>query len=273
MSNEVSQIMLPYDYFYINISKINLAHKFLLNKRNKCEYPDSRKYYGIIYCIEGEAEYRFSSGDCCNVYPGEIIFLSPKASYSIITKKDFKHYTVNFEIHNEFSNMDFLTDVYYLLHTGNSHLYRHIFKKLTTHWMSRKSCFEMQATACLYELLALLVSEIREKEYGTSTYLRLAPAKEYIEQNFNSGITLDILANYANMSVTHFRREWSKLYGESALQYRDRIRLSYAKEYLMSGYYTVTEVAEKCGFSDVNYFIRFFKKHTGISPGKFEKIL
>ena len=265
--------MLNLHSFNIDISRIIVAHEFVLNKNSKCAYQNGRKYYGIIYCIEGEAEYRFSSGDCCNVYPGEIIFLSPKASYSIITKKDFKHYTVNFEIHNEFSNMDFLTDVYYLLHTGNSQLYRHIFKKLTTHWMSRKSCFEMQATACLYELLALLVSEIREKEYGTSTYLRLAPAKEYIEQNFNSGITLDILANYANMSVTHFRREWSKLYGESALQYRDRIRLSYAKEYLMSGYYTVTEVAEKCGFSDVNYFIRFFKKHTGISPGKFEKIL
>ena len=82
-----------------------------------------------------------------------------------------------------------------------------------------------------------------------------------------------MLANLVNMSVTNFRREWLKLYGESALQYRDRIRLSYAKEYLMSGYYTVTEVAEKCGFNDVNYFIRFFKKNTGISPGKFEKIL
>ncbi|MBR3933097.1 MAG: helix-turn-helix transcriptional regulator [Clostridia bacterium] len=265
--------MLNLHSFNIDISRIIVAHEFVLNKNSKCAYQNGRKYYGIIYCIEGEAEYRFSSGDCCNVYPGEIIFLSPKASYSIITKKDFKHYTVNFEIHNEFSNMDFLTDVYYLLHTGNSQLYHHIFKELTIHWMSRKSCFEMQATACLYELLALWGSEILEKEYATSTYLCLACAKEYIEQNFNTGITLDILANYSNMSVTHFRREWLKLYGESALQYRDRIRLSYAKEYLMSGYYTVTEVAEKCGFSDVNYFIRFFKKHTGISPGKFEKIL
>lgn len=265
--------MLNLHSFNIDISRIIVAHEFVLNKNSKCAYQNGRKYYGIIYCIEGEAEYRFSSGDCCNVYPGEIIFLSPKASYSIITKKDFKHYTVNFEIHNEFSNMDFLTDVYYLLHTGNSQLYHHIFKELTIHWMSRKSCYEMQATACLYELLALWGSEILEKEYATSTYLCLARAKEYIEQNFNTGITLDILANYSNMSVTHFRREWSKLYGESALQYRDRIRLSYAKEYLMSGYYTVTEVAEKCGFSDVNYFIRFFKKHTGISPGKIEKIL
>ena len=31
------------------------------------------------------------------------------------------------------------------------------------------------------------------------------------------------------------------------------------------------ETAKKCGFDDVSYFVRFFKKHTGISPGKFKK--
>ena len=73
-------MLLP-DSLYIDISRINVAHEFVLNKNSKCAYPNGRKYYGIVYCIEGEAEYRFSSGDCCIVYPGEIIFLSQKASY------------------------------------------------------------------------------------------------------------------------------------------------------------------------------------------------
>ena len=128
----------------------------------------------------------------------------------------------------------------------------------------------MQAVACLYELFSSLSSEILEKEYSTSSFLRLNPAKEYIEQNYKSSFSLDVLANLVNMSTTNFRREWLKLYGESAFRYRDRIRLSYAKEYLMSGYYTITEIAEKCGFNDVNYFIRFFKDKTGMSPGKYK---
>ena len=45
----------------------------------------------------------------------------------------------------------------------------------------------------------------------------------------------------------------------------------YAKEYLNSGYYTVTEIAEKCGFDDVSYFVRFFKKQTGLTPGAYKK--
>lgn len=265
--------MLNLDSFNIDISRIIVAHEFVLNKNNKCEYPDGRKYYGIIYCLDGEAEYRFSSGEHAIIRTGEMFLLLPNASYSITTKNDFKHYTVNFEIHNDFSDFDFLDNNFYLFRTENTRLYRHIFNKLTSYWTSRKYSFQMQTIACLYELLALLLSEIYEKKHNEDTHLHLRPAKEYIEQHFNSEISLNILANCANMSVTHFRREWLRLYGESALQYRDKIRLSFAKEYLISGYYTVTEIAEKCGFNDVNYFIRFFKKHTGISPGKYKKYL
>lgn len=261
------------DSFYVDINKILVAHKFVLNNLNKCEYPNGRKYYGIIFCIEGEAEYLFSTDERCSVHPEEILLLPPSAAYSIVTKTSFKHYTVNFEIHNEFPLLDFTKTPFFLFHTENSSWYRHIFKTTISHWTSKKIGFQMQATACLYELFACLIAEMLEKEYGESSYLRLRPAKEYIEKNFVSEINLDLLANSVNMSVTHFRREWLRLYGKSPLQYRDEIRLSYAKECLISGYYSVTEIASKCGFSDTNYFIRFFRKHTGISPGKFQKKL
>lgn len=260
------------DSFCIDVKRILVAHEFVLNNHNKCEYPNGRKYYGIVYCIDGKAEYVFSSGERCRICPGEILLLSPNAAYAIVTDTEFKHDTVNFEIHNEFPLIDFSQTTFSLFRTENAQWYHHIFKKIIAHWSSKKIGFQMQATACLYELFAFFGAELLEKEYSESSYLRLRPAKEYIEKNFASEINLDLLANCVNMSVTHFRREWLRLYGESPLRYRDGIRLSYAKEYLMSGYYTVTEVASKCGFTDTNYFIRFFEKHMGISPGKFMKI-
>lgn len=113
---------------HINIKKINLAHEFVLDQENKCTYPNGRNYYGIVYCIEGEAKYKFSSKKSCTVRDGDIIILSPKASYSIMTKKDFKHYTVNFEIHNELSNF-FFEDDFYLFQSENSQWYANAFKK------------------------------------------------------------------------------------------------------------------------------------------------
>ena len=44
-----------------------------------------------------------------------------------------------------------------------------------------------------------------------------------------------------------------------------------AKDYLAQGGYSITEIAEKCGFLSVNYFSRFFKKHTGVSPKQYAK--
>lgn len=131
----------------------------------------------------------------------------------------------------------------------------------------------MLATSYLYELLAILIFEIYESNYNINSYLQLLPAKEYIDNNFKKNITLNMLANISNMSISNFRREWLKIYNKSPLQYRDEIRIRYSKEYLSSGFYNVSEVASKCGFDDTNYFIRFFKKHTWMSPGKYKKIL
>jgi AraC-like DNA-binding protein len=50
------------------------------------------------------------------------------------------------------------------------------------------------------------------------------------------------------------------------MEYRDSIRLLYAKDFLAEESTSVSEAAYKCGFEDVNYFSRFFKKHTGSSP-------
>ena len=123
----------------------------------------------------------------------------------------------------------------------------------------------------LYALISLFYFDYKNKFASSDFSTRLQPAKEYIEQNFNTVITLEQLAKACNMSITNFRREWKKTYHITSIQYRDEIRLSYAKEYLISGYYSISEVATKCGFDNVGYFIRFFEKHMGVSPGAFKK--
>ena len=123
----------------------------------------------------------------------------------------------------------------------------------------------------LYALLSLFYFEYKNKQIPSDAMLRLQPAKEYIEQNFNLPITLEDLAKHCNMSITNFRREWQRLHFMTPMQYRDEIKLSHAKEYLISGLYSVDEVAEKCGFESTGYFIVFFKKHVGITPNRFKK--
>lgn len=256
--------------FYMDIKTIHIAHEYILERVHKCEYPRGRGSYGLIYALDGKAECRFFAGERFSVSEGDVLFLTPHTKYSIVTEKEFKHYTVNFDIHEDSSNLNALNQPYCLLKGKNMEQLARLFKRLIGIWGSKKAGYEMQAIGCLYELFSLFYFDYTNRQ-NVSTYQRLLPAKEHIEQHFDQSITLEHLAFLSDMSVTNFRREWKKSYAESPLQYRDTIRLYYAKEYLRSGYYTISEIAGKCGFADVSYFVRFFKKQAGITPGEFKK--
>lgn len=259
-----------YTDFYMDIKTIHIAHEYILDRVHKCEYPRGRGSYGLIYALGGRAEYRFFTGERVTISEGDVLFLSPHTAYSTVTEKEFKHYTVNFDIHGESSDLDALNQSYELLQGKNTEQIELLFKKLIGIWSLKKMGYHMQAIGCLYEMLVLFYFD-RFNRHSAVSYQRLLPAKEYIEQHFDRSITLEYLAFLSSMSITNFRREWKKLHAETPLQYRDSIRLHYAKEYLNSGYYTILEIARKCGFEDVSYFVRFFKGRVGITPGEYKK--
>lgn len=237
---------------------------------HKCDYPLGRKQYGLVYVQNGNAEYRFYSGDRASVGEGDLLFLAPSAAYSILIRGDFKHYTVNFDIRAESSSTGFLSGEYCLFRGAGNEQMKRALAELVSAWQSKRMGCEMQAMSCLYRILSMLCTEYGSRQ-GRGGNPAIHAAAEYIGRNFNQPMSLDQLAALARMSVTNFRREWKRVYGVSPLRYRDALRIDQAKQYLHSGYYTVTEIAAKCGFEDVSYFVRFFKKQTGVPPGNYRK--
>lgn len=257
------------DSFFIDIKKIHIAHQYTIDRVHKCAYPKGRGQYGLVYAIRGKAGYRCFSGERFTLSPGDLLFLSPDAAYSVAAEKDFEHYTVNFSLHEENSSLDTLSSPYCLLQEKNTEQLERAFRRLVYLWQERRRGYEMQAMGSLYELLSLFYLEYTDE--NAAPFYRLLPAREYIERHFAKDLSLEGLAALCNMSATNFRREWKKRYLESPLQYRDGLRIYYAKEHLRSGYYTISEIAERCGFEDPSYFTRFFKKHTGLTPGEAKK--
>ena len=110
-----------------------------------------------------------------------------------------------------------------------------------------------------------------EREYLHTKYSvtdeRLKEAIDFIHDNFTkSDFSIDELAGLCNMSGTYFRKLFMKEYKTSPLSYINKLKLNYALELLKSGYYTVSEVSDKCGFRNIYYFSSFIKKETGVSP-------
>ena len=252
--------------FYIDIGRVSIAHEFTLNENTRCDYSQGRKINGISFALEGEALYRSVSGKRYKARQGDVLFLSSSSAYTIDISGSYRHYTVNFVLHNEYSDSLFENDIT-VLHTENEQYFKTAFSRLCETWKEKKSGYEMKATMYVYRLLEALVSELNAKKLENNrTYHTVVRAKEYIDKNYAENITIPFLARLCNMSETNFRRTFLSVFGQTPIAYRDNVRLLNAKALLESGFYSVGEIALRCGFDDVSYFCRFFKKHTGLTP-------
>ena len=99
----------------------------------------------------------------------------------------------------------------------------------------------------------------------------LGQAAEYIRRNISSKITIEALAKDARMSVSSFETKFKKAFGTSVYAYLIEIRLREAMRLLVETNYSVTEIAEHCGYSNMFYFCIAFKKHTRLTPTQFRK--
>jgi len=93
---------------------------------------------------------------------------------------------------------------------------------------------------------------------------------EFVEKNYADNIYLPDASNYVNLSVPHFSRVCKAITGTSFHQFLINYRISKSITCLLSGD-NVTEAAAKCGYNDVNIYIRNFKKVKGVTPSEYKK--
>ena len=100
--------------------------------------------------------------------------------------------------------------------------------------------------------------------------LRIKKILIYIERNYGGNITLEELANSTNISTSTCLRLFNTVLGTTPIKYLLTFRLQKAAEELKrANGRTVSEIAHSCGFSDVSYFNRCFRKEYGKTPSEY----
>lgn len=96
-------------------------------------------------------------------------------------------------------------------------------------------------------------------------------AIQYIEDNFKSDITLEILAQHCNYSTPYLSRMFKSELGINFYEYLTRCRLQHAIRLLATTEKKVATIAFENGFSDVKAFNKMFKKHFVTTPSEYRK--
>ncbi|KJU71132.1 AraC family transcriptional regulator [Clostridium baratii] len=94
-----------------------------------------------------------------------------------------------------------------------------------------------------------------------------------IENEYQNPLTLEDLSRASGMSPKYFCRFFHEMSNKTPIEYLNYYRIEIACEKLLATELSITEIALNCGFNDVSYFIKTFKKYKGLTPKKYLKSL
>ena len=101
--------------------------------------------------------------------------------------------------------------------------------------------------------------------------LAIAPALDYIEENYMHQFTIEYLADLCHWSPTHFRRVFHEIMGTSPLDYLNNTRITKSCNLLRSTEESILNISEMVGFHSVSSFNRYFTKIMQMSPRDYRK--
>jgi YesN/AraC family two-component response regulator len=117
------------------------------------------------------------------------------------------------------------------------------------------------------ETLMHITDTLAHRQTLSSEAQRLTrKAMAYIHEHYSETIGREEVAHHIGVSEGYLSRCFSQETGLSLIHYLTRYRIQAAKQLLISGNMTITEIAMQVGFSDSNYFSRAFRREVGTSP-------
>ncbi|MGG1612829.1 MULTISPECIES: response regulator transcription factor [Paenibacillus] len=93
---------------------------------------------------------------------------------------------------------------------------------------------------------------------------------DLIHRNYNENLKLETLSGIFNYNSAYLGKLFKNTTGEYFNTYLDKVRIEKAKHYLEEGL-KVYQVAEKVGYTNVDYFHSKFRKYVGTSPSAYRK--
>lgn len=209
----------------------------------------------LAYILNGSCRVENAKGEVLHLKPGDVWYIPKGLPYS-------SHWTT--ADHVSFVKLEFEADDFSLQHKTMQ-----VFRLPELEYDFKQLCNHEEQTNCygslssFYHILSTLSPHLKQ-EKNTALY-RILPALKYLQQQDLAVVRVKELAAMCCMSSSRFYQEFRKAVGDSPINYKNKIKLSYAKILLQEGR-TLDEVCDLLHFSSPSFLRRIMKKHLGITP-------
>lgn len=206
---------------------------------------------GTVCLFVDQTEYVLQTGDVLRIDPG----LSHGGTYTSPEPVEF------FWIH-------FLTEAPQELPARHFHLKNTARTELLCRQLlhcANTRDYPPESTDCLCRLLAMeLLFQNRVLPEGADRLY--AGICEWVRVNCDLPLKVSDVAAHFHYNPDYINRIFRQHYAEGLKAYIDKERIDRIKKDLMDSSLTLAQIAQMYGFSEYKYFLKYFKRHAGVSP-------
>ena len=221
----------------------------------------NRKDHIVGIQLEGSVLHTFKDNNFV-ISRNCIYFLNQKDNYSVKAQEPSKAFSIHFTTYEEIETDSFCIQV------PVSSEFISILEKAKT---AQDTNDKLTIMSLLY-LFCAKAEHIRQKKYFPKDN-RMTEAKTYIDTHYRQKNCLSSAINRSKLSSRRFGELFRQNFNITPNKYIEHQKIEHAKILLASQLFTVEQVAGACGFSDVYYFSKVFKKLTGTVPSKWAQQL
>jgi AraC-like DNA-binding protein/mannose-6-phosphate isomerase-like protein (cupin superfamily) len=275
------------------VKEINYVHTYKTQKSLRLNGTDTspshcHDLYEIYYFVSGKVDY-FIENKVYEMEPGDLFIIRSDEFHSFRIKSQDTYEKISLRFPPELAKAlsEFGTDLLYCfdqrlrgeknkldLTPETRGQVVILFDKFESLKEVEQENLSVLKLSYLVELLVLVnqafMNNIKYTFQDSKVSEKLRPVLDYIDANLDNNLSINLLSEKFYISTTNICTAFKNTTGVSIHKYIIFKRISKAKELLKKGY-NVSDCCSACGFNDYAHFIRAFKTHTGLPPGKYKK--
>ena len=238
----------------------------------------SHEFVEVVYVESGEGLQITDSGQI-RIKKGDIFLMSGNESHSIrplCDESEFK--LVNVIFMEDVVDMDlsiFRSDR--MISLSDEEEAVALIYKIEAEYNARREYFEYFNRGYLYQLLGILARKLNKDGrsgrditiFKNKEYVRLAVA--YIREHYAERISLSDIARHVGLSNGYLQKIFNKESETSVVKYLLNYRIEQACKLLIESDYSIAQISNMVGFSDVKNFYVTFKSVMNETPGMYHK--
>lgn len=241
--------------------------KFVLHSRHGL--TNWHENVELLFCVEGEGVVR-CGGQVTPFFPGDLFVVNADEPHCVGCDE-----TVTYRcliVDNSFFLQNGLPvrELYFQSLIRDAETAR-LFEAVSAAYEKREAGETLAAAEIRGAVLALLLrlcqSYLTQRPHGAA-FSGIGPVKkamDYLRGNAMTAVTLDRVAAHAGVSKFYLARQFRAYTGKTVVQTVQYLRCAEARRLLEEGS-SVSAAAAACGFENLSYFTRTFKKQFGILP-------